>query len=539
MLKYSKTQKRRTALFFLVLLLAAATTLPPFTAFLSPGAFLYLGLVLAWGLTVMSRILQRPIRRLLLYCCGFMVMSFVLRICRYELFREIPAVSEYTLYLYGVCYTMTALLAFLTVLCVGREDPGAPLRFRYPLWAGETLLCIAMLSNPLHRLFYTFASGSLEIRSHGPVYYLMVIWCAALALASFVLLLAKCRNSRSRKYWFLPAAAMALGTGLLVWYFLVGGAPQVGIYKLFNLQEVFCLTVILPFEAIFRIGLIPTNSDYGLFFRQSVIKAAILDKGGETVAASPSYRPEPLEGERARSAPISGGSVVWTEDISEFLRLRKELTALNEELDEENELILQERQLREERITFETRNRLYDSISLALQPQTEAMLRMLDGGEAEREDPAAFRRRLEPVLVMGAYMKRMGNLMLLGDGKETLPAEELALSISESFEYLGLGGIACGLRCGSGAPLPVQRVLLCYRVFERLMEENRTHIHACEAELLPEAKVLLRVSLDCPKPEGTEDPELLSALENQGLTLEKRWEDDTWFLSVREGEAGA
>ena len=412
MLRYSKPQKRRVAAFILVLLLAVSTTLPPFVFFHSPGAFLYMGLVLAWGLTVLRRILNPRIRALLLFCCGFMLLSFVLRVCRYDLFREFKPVSEYCQYLYSVCYTMTALLSFLAARCVGPGEGKAPLRRLLPLWLAELLLCALFLTNPLHHWFYTFDPDSLEIVRHGPVYLVMVFWCAVFAAATIALLLVRCRNSSSRRYWCLPAAGFALGAGLLAWYFVVGGAPRVGNIKLFNLQEAYCLTVILPFEAMFRIGLIPTNSDYQLFFRRSVIKAAILDKGGETVAASPSYRPDPGAGERVRSAPIPGGSVLWVEDIGELLRMREELTALNDELDSENELIREENRLREERIALETRNRLYDSISEVLQPQIAAMQSLM-----EEDDPSDFRARLERVMLMGAYMKRMGNLMLLGDGK--------------------------------------------------------------------------------------------------------------------------
>ena len=532
MLTYGKSQRRRVLVFLLALVLAVCTTFPPFTFFHSPGAFLYMGLVLAWGLTVRRRILHRRMRVLLLCCCGFMLLSFVLRLCRYDLFRELRPVSEYCQYLYGVCYTMSALLAFLTVRNVGLGERETPLRRLLLLWLAEALLCGLMLTNPLHRWFYTFAQGSTEIARHGPLYVIMVCWCAVFAVTTIVLLLVRCRNSSSRRFWFLPAAGFALGAGLLVWYFVAGGAPKAGPYKLFNMHEAYCLTVILPFEAMFRIGLIPTNSDYETFFRRSVIKAAILDESGETVIASPSYRPDPGEGERVRSADIPGGSVLWFEDIGELLRLRRELTALNDELDTENELIREENRLREERIALETRNRLYDSISEVLRPQTAAMRALM-----EEEDPADFRSRLQRVMVMGAYMKRMGNLMLLGDGKRTLPSGELALSLGESLEYLELAGVAGSLDPGPEADLPTGQLLASYRAFALHIEANLSSLHACRLELCPQGDTLLRMALDCPAPAGTEDPTLLSLLAGQGLRLETAEEDDTWFLSLRRSGA--
>ena len=226
--------------------------------------------------------------------------------------------------------------------------------------------------------------------------------------------------------------------------------------------------------------------------------------------------------------------MVWSEDVGELLRLRNELTELNEDLDAENELIRQKKDLREEQIAFETRNRLYDSISETLRPQAEATYRLLEA-PAEGED---FRSRLKSALVMGAYMKRMGNLMLLGDGKRTLPVEELALSIAESFEYLELDGVACDLVCRGSGEVPTPRLLLCYRVFEHLAEANFGQVHACRAELLPGDGVLLRLALDGPALRGAEDEALLSACAAQGLAAETARADDTWLLSLRSLPAG-
>ena len=525
MLRNRKQEKRRLAAFILFLLLAVCTPLRPFRIFHSPGALLYMGLVLAWALTVRRRILNGRIRRLLLCCCAFMLLIFVLRICRYDFFREFDGVSEYLLYLYGVCYTMAALLSFLTALYTGRGERPVKPALPTALWASAAALCALMLTNPLHGLFYEFEPGSLDIRVHGPVYILMIGWCAVFAIAAIALLLIRCRNSFSRNYWFLPALGFAAGAGLLTWYFIAGGAPQLRGVKLFNLQEAFCLTVILPFEAIFRIGLIPTNSDYELFFRSSAIKAAILDGEGRTVMASPSYLPEPGEGERVRRWEIPGGSVVWFEDVGELMRLRRELTAVNEELAAENELIREEKELQEEQISYETRNRLYDSISETLRPQSEAMRKLLEA--EENADPAFFRRRLERVLVMGAYMKRMGNLMLLGDGKTTLPIGELALSAAESFEYLELAGVACSLDCRGSGEAPKAQLLAAYRLFQRLLEANWDRLHACRLELMPEEGVLMRLALDSPELLGAEGAPA------PGLALETRLEDETWLIVLR------
>ncbi|MBR0130957.1 MAG: hypothetical protein IJM08_06610, partial [Firmicutes bacterium] len=199
MLRFSRVQKFRTAAFIAVIALGVFGNFPKLNNFHNFTAFMYMGFILAWALTVYSRILQPGIRRMFMYFSGFMLLIFILRICRYDFFAYIPLLNESCLYLYGVCYTMTALIAFLIALCVGRDEADLPLKHTLALWIAETLLCAAMFTNPLHHLFYRFKPGTLDIQVHGPVYIIVIIWCAAFAVAAFAVLMMRCSNSRSRR----------------------------------------------------------------------------------------------------------------------------------------------------------------------------------------------------------------------------------------------------------------------------------------------------------------------------------------------------
>ena len=70
MLGFSRVQKKRTAAFVCLLLLAVLGSFPPLWVFHSFSAFVYIAILLAWGLTVRSRILHDRIRRLLLCSCA-------------------------------------------------------------------------------------------------------------------------------------------------------------------------------------------------------------------------------------------------------------------------------------------------------------------------------------------------------------------------------------------------------------------------------------------------------------------------------------
>ena len=151
-------------------------------------------------------------------------------------------------------------------------------------------------------------------------------------------------------------------------------------------------------------GLKPSNSEYTALFRLSHIGAEISDNDGTPLYRSLNY----LQGNNIRrhQMAISGGSVVWTEDMSVICRLNENIQNALDDINEENELIRQENAIREERIRYETQNRLYDSIARRVHTQAETIQTLLcSDGKSEE----TFQDDLRLAAVMGAYVKRVGN----------------------------------------------------------------------------------------------------------------------------------
>ncbi|MBQ6902987.1 MAG: hypothetical protein IJQ26_00560, partial [Lachnospiraceae bacterium] len=198
--------------------------------------------------------------------------------------------------------------------------------------------------------------------------------------------------------------------------------------------------------------LIPSNGGYGTWFRACSVPMEILDQKGEIRYASSGYAEpdivqtpsaeEPMRTYVTRSVPIAGGSVRWREDVTDLQEVIREretvarsLEASTEKLEAQNRIRLQEAKVKE-------RTKLYDTALGETGNRLDTIRKLLVHCEAltgttETED-AEQRKTLAVIGLLGAYVKRRSNLVLLAQRSETLPLSELHFCLRESNEALAL-----------------------------------------------------------------------------------------------------
>jgi len=523
-------ENRRTAIFLAFFVLAVFSNLfPPIREHLYDiPALLYCALVISWSLSIRRRVVQRSIRMLLTASSVLMVLLFCFRICRYTLLTNLPALREYAWYAYYIPLCLIPLTGFLSALRVSRDDPDGPLRATLPLWIAGAVLSLLFMTNGIHGLAFRFTDAEHSSYSHGSLYWVLVVWALFLCLATLVILLRCCRIRASRNLWYIPAGIMAAGIALLVVYFICGGSPQINGMKLYQLHEAVCFLFIGSIESCIRVGLLPVNTDYEMLFDRSHINAVIRSDDGEAVFVSQNYTPV-SDGFRIQERPISGGSVSWAEDLRDVTALNERLESVTQELEGENELIRQENEIRAERISYETKNRLYDRISEDLRPQAEKMQALLSAASDSGE---VFPEYLPKIAVLGAYIKRRGNLILNAEESGMLSFGELALAIRESFEYLTLSGKTAELRSEGAAMLPAPLCLLAYELFETALEGSFDSLNACDAVIETASESFaIKLALDAPEIPVLPD-RLTEKADALGASFDAETRDDTVYITL-------
>ena len=480
--------------------------------------FLYILTVIGWAVSVKQRIIQPTMQRMLLFGAYCIIFLFMLRLCKFDYYSENDDITALLDDAYYIPVSAMPLTAFLAALCSGSKDEGKSIRKASLLFLPEILFCVGYLTNGMHGLMRD------KDGNRGILYFVTVIWAAALSISTFVIIIKRCRVSAARKLWYIPVLLMIVGIALMTVYYVNGGAIEIGEIKLYNFQDVVAFLFIAPFEGMIQIGIIPSSSGYKQVFGKSHLNAAIIDSSGKTVIASSGYTDSPAsENVRVNELPISGGSVRWTEDISVLARLESELENVTEVLDGENDLIRCENELLQERVGYEIKNRLYDDVAEAVRAQSGWLRNELSAASVQ----GGTRERLVHYAVVGVYIKRLCMMTLAAYEHRELSSGDLTIAIHEAFAFMMLSGRYCEVTSEHEFSVPAELMIAVYMIFEDIIEGSYDLIGCCGAEITDENGFMLKLSLDIP-----ELPDVTAHTNSFPVTVTSWYEDDTAYITI-------
>lgn len=124
----------------------------------------------------------------------------------------------------------------------------------------------------------------------------------------------------------------------------------------------------------------------------------------------------------------------WYKDISDILKLNRNLEDVGDVLVEENAMLEGAIRLSEKKIKVEEKNQLYNEIAREVSPQLKELNELLDSLEQNDQD---IREKLCYGGVLNVYIKRCSNLLIMSRQSGVLNVGELWLALSESLEYSG------------------------------------------------------------------------------------------------------
>lgn len=492
MLKMTTGQKRMIFCFGVAIAIAVihtSTKLSDVFHLHDLHTLIYACVVIAWGFLVHQRITNRLIRKHLVAASFFMWILFFARMIRCFCADDNVIAKEYAWYFYYVSFTAIPTCCFMAALCVGKTEKDRPLRHAKWLWLFQALITLVVFTNPWHEMFFRVLDRMHDEYEYGPLFYVCIPCGFLFAILTLYIIVRRCQIESLRKYGFIPALGMMFFFGLLAWYYLSGGSPEISGHRLYLIQEVYCLTFIFPFESMIQLGIMPNNSRYALFFENSPINVNILDEKGNVVYASSLRQlqngtgqeneardPAIQEEARRRSErKIYGGKVVWYEDLTPIQKLNSEIQKVTEKLEEENDLIREENRIRSERISYETKNRLYDKIAGAVKEKALAIDEILTFvAETDADNPEmesdSVRKQLIRAMILGAYVKRKGNIMLITEEADRISTKELSSAIRESLDYFQLTGIPYDFQEYGEICVPSKVILLAQELWQILLE---------------------------------------------------------------------
>ena len=474
---------------------------------------IYLGLFSAWGFSVYQRVMQIQARKFLCLSAILMVLWVMIRAFKYYFVTSETAI-RYLWYIYYLPMLLIPTLALFVALSIGKNEGYRLPKTTFLLFVPAILLVVLVLTNDIHQCVFRFpndvAMWTEEAYKYGWGYYLAVLWDISCGIAALSVMFFKSRLPKKRWVLWIPILVFLITVIYVVLYAL--GTPfakaigwDVAIFE--------CLSFTVFFESCIQSGLIQSNTRYADMFRASRDISVQITNNDYVVQYS-AENAEPIsreilekaetspivlnDGKLIHNMPISGGRAVWTEDISELLSLQSELKETQEELKDRKSILEQNYKIEEEHKIVEEQNRLYDLLQSKTQRQINGIEKLAEDYRNTQSEEEK-RRILAQIVVLGSFIKRRKDFVLLTDYTPSLPESKLTNAFAESFRALELYGIKGTYSVKTGKEYVSGDILtLAYDFFEEIVEialEKARYIVANVSEI--KGNLRITITLDC------------------------------------------
>ncbi|MBR0414578.1 MAG: hypothetical protein IJI67_05880 [Clostridia bacterium] len=437
------------------------------------GTMVFSALFIMWSVSIRSRVIRVRERRYFTLLGGFMVLWMVERAVKFSFFLQNEWLERQLWYAYYIPILLMPLISLMIAMSIGKTDAEKLNPKLKWLYVPDILLIALFLTNDRHQLAFRFAPGFenwIDDYSHGILYYLAIAWIVGLMLATLIRIVRFSSINASGKRGIIPLAVIIISLIVVGVYNLTDFRHT----RMLNVPELFCFCIAAFWEACLKTGLIPSNTGYDLLFKHSHLAAKITDNAGTVVYEAAAHQQEGAYYIEHKN-PISGGEVVWLEDVTLIKQQKEELEQANLRLSRRAELQEKENALKEEHTRLAEQRRIYDRLNASLAPQTQHIRFLVSQAE---ENEQIRQSNMLWVCVIGAYIKRKTNLMLLAEKQETIPLSELHLAYQESLSYLAKAGVACEIGAVPEAAVPAGMLLYAYDELETLIERKMPAIRS-------------------------------------------------------------
>ena len=458
-----------------------------------PGGILrsliYIALYIGWGISVSKRIIQVQVRHYLIAVSGLMVFWFVIRSMRYYFITDI-GIARQLWYLYYLPMLFIPLFSLFVAISLGKPENARLSKTARLLLSIPTVLCLLLvLTNDLHQLVFSFPEGEVwtdDNMSYSFGYFFVIGWEILCALAAFVIMIIKCRLSYRKKYLpFLLLACSIVYAFIYVsgveWMQLIGG----------DIAAAQCLMFTGILESCIQCGLIQTNTGYEELFMVSRLGAQITDQGNTVCLASSNARgltdeqrmsakTHPVLADKTtliKSKPIRFGHVLWQEDVSELTEAIEQIEENCRDLSERNRLRQENLETKKKILSLQEKNRAADVLNRETAGQISMIEHLLTQYDTEN-DAKKREKLLAGAAVLGAYIKRYGNLLLVSHREETADIRDLSRCFEDSFVNLELLDVKCLCTLPADVILATKDMLRIYRTFETILEDCLFDLHS-------------------------------------------------------------
>ena len=442
---------------------------------------IYVGILISWAASVYDRIVSKTIRRYLITLVGLMMLWMLMRTLRHTVFYYVFPMGQWCWYAYYISMILIPQVSLMAAKCIGKPEEYRQPKSWYLMYIPSIIMIFGILTNDLHQWAFRFHLGyeaGWDIYQHNILYYVAMVWifvCIAVMIAEVV---RHCRIPGSKKTIWLPIALLCIAVAYTVLY-----AVDSNLFGFIEMTAALCFVVVAIWESCIKTGLIQSNSHYDELLKCSGLGVSVVDNEytvhyrsddainlPKELMQTATRNPVILDGGiRVSGSKIKGGYTIYQEEISELLDILDELKELREELKDSNAVSMQNYKINKRIRALAEKNRLHDELNR----QTAKQINLLNDWLtklSETDNPDEKRELLRRIVVVGAYLKRRNNLVLVSEQDGMIKEEEMNLSIKEMMNYLQIAGVTCAASVQFERDIPSDVVMQLIDFYENVVE---------------------------------------------------------------------
>lgn len=504
----------------------------------------YLALFSSWGISIRRRIMQVQVHNYLLHISYVLVFWLCLRTIKYYFVIDHIDLTRYLWYLYYIPMLLIGLISLFIALSMGKAEGYRLPKCTNLLYIPTLILMILVITNDYHQLVFIFSGDIWDEHNYryGIVFWLVFLWLIICFVALIVIIFINSRVPKRRKVIWMPFIPVFVD----IIYTILFINKNSLIHTIAGDMTIFHgISLIAIFELCIYHGLIQSNKDYDKFFYESGISGIIVDNDFNIFYKSKSAKDIAIEtlkaakskfvdidgNTRLSSISIVGGYAFWLEDVSEMTRLVSNLKEVGESLSENNELLQAELELKERQIAIEEKEKLYNKIMKDVGRQLDKLDKLL----LKSEDKISARNKLKVLCILGAYIKRRSNLIILSEDSQMLLAKELEYCFRESSEAISECGIQCLFKRRCEGSVATRHGLLIYDLFQEAIDIVNLDIDAIIINLkINQGDIDLKLEISTSREDvSTKGLKGLEDLQELGGCISEEYEDGRLHVIIK------
>ena len=185
------------------------------------GQIICVGLIMVWIISVRWRIVRTSIRREIIIMGFLMILWFLLRFSRYRAFFGDGDIRRYFWYCYYIPQMIVPVITFLLAMRIGLPYKSKLNSGWNILFVIAAILILAVLTNDIHQLVFTFPEGTVwgsDQVKRGPLYFAAIIWLFSLMVMAVMVLFFKSRVHKSKQDIWKPLFVILFAIIYGAWY---------------------------------------------------------------------------------------------------------------------------------------------------------------------------------------------------------------------------------------------------------------------------------------------------------------------------------